>query len=418
MKNLGFYLYLVFVCSWFLHLPARLPILGNLRFDLFLVLVLALIVIFENKNNFGNNNCVKRLNLLILIIIIITPFAEWPGSAIKFGLPNFIKAVVFFYFTITFAHTEKKFKTLITCFILCQLFRVIEPLYLHITEGYWGDSAYIGSGDFMARLSGAPHDVVNPNGLAFVILTIIPFLFLYLKESLLWRILALSAMPVLLYALYLTGSRSGMIGLFLIMFILMYFSKNKAKNFTILLIAGCILFPKMDSIFKDRYLSIFSENTKNSITSSDRQDGMIKDFKTGMRRPIFGHGLGTSREVNFNYGNRKVMSHNIYSETFQEIGIVGLIFFILFIISIFENIRGTIVRINNTYLFNTRSAIYFFCIMNVIFGLASYGLSSYEWYLFGGLSVALSNLNNQNGDYHLSQVILEEGINGHTKTQA
>ncbi len=30
--------------------------------------------------------------------------------------------------------------------------------------------------------------------------------------------------------------------------------------------------------------------------------------------------------------------------------------------------------------------------MNVVFSFASYGLSSYEWYLFGGLSVVLQRL--------------------------
>jgi hypothetical protein len=30
--------------------------------------------------------------------------------------------------------------------------------------------------------------------------------------------------------------------------------------------------------------------------------------------------------------------------------------------------------------------------MNVVFSLVSYGLSSYEWYLFGGLSVVLRRL--------------------------
>jgi hypothetical protein len=31
-------------------------------------------------------------------------------------------------------------------------------------------------------------------------------------------------------------------------------------------------------------------------------------------------------------------------------------------------------------------------IMNLVFSFASYGLSSYEWYLFGGLSVVLQRL--------------------------
>ena len=35
--------------------------------------------------------------------------------------------------------------------------------------------------------------------------------------------------------------------------------------------------------------------------------------------------------------------------------------------------------------------------MNILFSFASYGLSSYEWYLFGGLIVVTKRLATENG---------------------
>ncbi len=47
---------------------------------------------------------------------------------------------------------------------------------------------------------------------------------------------------------------------------------------------------------------------------------------------------------------------------------------------------------NNVYLLNISYAMLVWFWMNFLYSLASYGLSSYEWYLFGGLSVALKNI--------------------------
>ena len=38
------------------------------------------------------------------------------------------------------------------------------------------------------------------------------------------------------------------------------------------------------------------------------------------------------------------------------------------------------------------SAMQVWIVMNIIFGLASFGFSSYEWYLFAGLSVVLKRI--------------------------
>ena len=46
--------------------------------------------------------------------------------------------------------------------------------------------------------------------------------------------------------------------------------------------------------------SIFSGNTRNAVTADERIDGLKIDVQVAMRRPLFGHGLGTSREANAN----------------------------------------------------------------------------------------------------------------------
>ncbi|NLC30786.1 MAG: hypothetical protein GX765_01910 [Candidatus Moranbacteria bacterium] len=394
MERLGFFLYLVFTASWFLHLTARLPALGAVRFDLLLVVAMGIIYFIAGiRKSYSDNSSYKALIFLIFDIIVATPFAEWPGSVLKFGIPNFIKAIVFFFFTIWFVTTEKRLKIFIFVFVLCQSLRVIEPLYLHITQGYWGSMASMANWDYMYRLAGAPSDVINPNGLAFVILTILPFLIVLFKENLLWKIMALTVGPASLYALYLTGSRSGMLGLVAILLIFLYQSKRKALVAMMLIVGGLAAVLSMKGDFRDRYLSIFSSDTANAATVQGRIDGVINGFLVGLRRPIFGHGLGTSLEANANYGDIAQISHNIYVEVFQEIGFIGLIVFLIFIWVIFKSSFDFIQNEEKSnFLLRSSQAVFIFTGMNIFFGLASYGLSGYEWYLLGGFSVVIHEL--------------------------
>jgi putative inorganic carbon (hco3(-)) transporter len=390
MERLGFLLYLVFTASWFLHLTARFPPLGAIRFDLVLVAVIVIIYLLAGeRKKYEDNRCYRRLILLIIAIIVAIPFSEWPGTVLRFGIERFTKAVVFFFFTIWFVTTEKRLKLFTLIFVSCQSIRILEPLYLHVTKGYWGSLASMANWEYMNRLSGSPYDVINPNGLAFVILTILAFLLGLFRDSKLWKILALTVVPPSLYALYLTGSRSGMVGLVVLLIILLYQSKRKILIGAIMTVGSFVCFSAIQGDYRDRYLSLVESDTKNAGTVEGRITGMIDDFKVGLRRPVFGHGLGTSVEANANYGTRAQISHNIYTETFQEIGIVGLTFFTFFAWTIvITNLKFSRIG-EGGFLVHLSRAVFVFSIMNLFFGLASYGLSGYEWYLIGGLSVVI-----------------------------
>lgn len=394
MNNTGFNLYLVFVCSWFLHLTSRITFLGSIRFDLLLVIILTLLALSREENNINNKNDISRyLKIIILFCLLTIPFVEWPGSVIKFGLPNFIKAGVFFYFTVRFVTNINRLNKIVIVFIGCQLFRVIEPLYLHITEGYWGDLASMSGWEYMYRLSGAPKDIINPNGLAFVILTTIPFLHFYSCLGKLYKFVYLAALPLLLYALMLTGSRSGMIGLIMVLAGIVYMSKHKVTILTLAMLGGIIIYSGMSDNQKDRYLSIVNSDTKNAVTAEGRIEGVQKDLALALRRPFFGHGLGTSKEAKANYGGEDKLSHNLYTEIALEIGFVGLILYVIFIKSIIDEFRKNIELFKNqtldAKLIAANNSLIIWLSMNIIFSFASYGLSSYEWYLFAGMTVAL-----------------------------
>ena len=390
--------------SWFLHLPARVSILGDLRIDLLLVAFLSyLAVVKPAESNVVRTRTDTLLRILIVYAIITIPFVEWPGSVIKQGLPNLIKAVVFYYFTIAFIQTEKDLKKFFFVYLACQAIRILEPLYLHLTEGYWGSKASMQGGtEFLERLAGGPYDSVNPNGLAYLVCSILPFL--YFMSDLSWkhRITLFILAPLSLYVLALTGSRSGIVGLGIVGLGILVKSRHRILLGLVFIIAAGIGFSFLSSDMQDRYLSLVGMGQKNLETAEQRSEGMEEQFFVVLHRPIFGHGLGTSPEANYHftesgpYVGATLPAHNLYLEIGQELGLIGVVIFVLFIKSVFTSFAECrrVYQQQNTDGFLPRliSAMQVWMVMNFVFSFASYGLSSYDWYLFAGLSVILVRL--------------------------
>ncbi|MFO1431851.1 MAG: O-antigen ligase family protein [Candidatus Competibacteraceae bacterium] len=400
INNFSLCLYCLFVISWFLHLGTRIPLLGAIRIDFILIIILSILAflrVMDHRNNIqAKTDTDKWLKVLIIYVICSIPFVEWPGSVINSGIENWIKVSAFYYFTITFIGSEKDLKSLTFVFLACQTWRFLEPLYLHITEDYWGDMASMADWETMYRLAGAPSDVINPNGLAFVICTVLPFL--YFTARLSWKnwLISTILISLALYTLMLTGSRSGFIGIIIIFLGII----AKSKKRLLICISGILLlilsFPFLSSDMQDRYLSIVGAGPKNEVTAEGRWSGVINNFAIGFRRPIFGHGLGTSREVNANFGGNDQPAHNLYAEVFQELGLMGLIIFALFIKSIFIGF-SQIQKADNKqnmslFLQKFNNAMQVWLAMNLAFSFASFGLNSYEWYLFAGFSIVVRRL--------------------------
>ena len=236
--SIGYYLYLVFTVSYFLHITARIPALGTMRFDLVINLVLiglAFLQLMGTKQ--GEKGTTKpltsrRLLILCAYIIVTLPLVRWPGSVLRIGLEEYLKVIVFYLFSVAFITDERRLKRFVFVFMGCQIIRILEPLFLHVTQGYWGSGAYSMEGGFhyLNRLAGAPSDVVNPNQFAWIIISMIPFIyFLWWKlGTKISRIIAVGLAPPATYALALTGSRTGLLS-FIVMLIAMAWLEKKGQ---------------------------------------------------------------------------------------------------------------------------------------------------------------------------------------------
>jgi len=390
-------LYLFYTVSFFLHLPARITALALIHSDMVLVGIIGFLAFTSGPKTRSLDDASKLLLILFAYAVLEIPLVTYPGSVLHHGLEGFIKAVIFYFFTVRLIRTEKRLFVLIGIYVACNTFRVLEPLYLHLTTGYWGSATDMG-GTIDPRLEGSPYDVINGNGLAFVIASIVPFYhYLFGGGGTKSKLLYLLMLPILLYAMALTLSRSGLLALAIIA--LSIFIKTQRKF--LFVAAGSVVvilfFANLGTVQQERYTSIFNHSVPGGKSAEGRITGVVKTFHVALERPIFGHGLGTSRETNWNSIGINQPAHNLWVETWEEIGLIGLVIMTLYIKTIVFNFSKAIRELRQVLepgerLYRLVLALQVWMYMNLLFSLASYGLSSYEWYLFGGLSVVILDI--------------------------
>jgi hypothetical protein len=403
VSAITFALFIFFLVDFFLHLSARIPGYSALRPTLLLVIAISFSLILQRERVFGwtNDPLVKSVLVLIGYILVSLPLVEWPGSVVKNNFDGFVKAIVFFFFSALIIDSPKRLKIFLWVFVGCQVFRVLEPLYLHFTQGYWGSATYMGHGEFAQRLSGAPSDVINPNELGFVIATAVPFLhYLLWPASKKAKCLYLALLPPLLYALILTQSRGALLALLVVAF---FVFKQSSRKFMLILLAMAIAVASwqvMNPEQRDRYLSLVGDShTKNAASAEGRLEGMLREFKIGLERPVVGHGLGTTPEAKTHIIGSRQASHNLYAELLIELGGVGTMIFFAYMAQIYKKLR-MIGRFTFSdldpdaarFYRNLRYALTAVFWMYAVYSINYWGLSQYYWYLFGGLVLVFSKL--------------------------
>lgn len=414
----SFAVYLLFVFSYFLHFTERFPILGLIRFDFILMIVLSVFLITSLNvtiQRYRQSNIVKNLLVFILYFLLTIPLVKWPGSVVKYGIDWYLKVVFFFFYTIAFVDSEKKLKIFIFAFIGCQILRGLEPAWMHYTSGYWGDVAFSHVGGTMTaldRLSGSPYDVINPNQLAWVIVNTVPFIYFFgwFKRKLFLKFLTTTVSAFLIYALLLTGSRSGLICLFVVFFGIVFFSEKRWRNIIlfcfVIVPVSMIVSGLLNPNLAERYLSLIDSSAAGADTAQGRINGLFDTLSTIMNQYGFlGHGLGTSREVNVNYLGSKLVSHNFYIESLQEVGIVGAFLIFKYVYSIFYSLRDAIKtneKTRNDFISLLLKALIVWEIMQLIYCLSCFSLSSWEWYFFGGVVVVALKLNDEQKTKYIS----------------
>lgn len=349
------------------------------------VLVLALVLIFNNRNKFhesflSNITFNKAFIIYLSITAVSIMLSLEKGNALKLWF-NLLSYYCMFIIP-SFFITEQRHKIFwLRVLFLSSLPAVIYANFNFVTGGrYYLDAGYRIAGSF-----------THPNILAFYLVFIFILGFYMLKSKLVinkYRSIMIVYLIDVVLLLIATKTRSAWISLWVFFFI---WSIMREKKYIILCVALPLLLlinPNTSVRLADVYYGSAGNHKENSF--SWRMDLWRNSLPLIKKNFVQGNGLGSFKPLSENFykqrGTARAASHNTFLEVLFENGIVGLISFA----ALFWFLLKMTLKKNTEELLASRTrivlSIYIICYLlaafsdNMLYYLA---FNWNFWYLYG-----------------------------------
>ena len=274
---------------------------------------------------------VKAILVLTVIAAVTIPIAKDPAYAWeKFNDP-FIKAVVIFIVLVNVVRTRKRLMAMMWLSFGIAIYLSFSALGMYM-RGEFNVEEYRVAVDVGGMFG-------NPNEMAMHLVMMTPLVIalgIAAKNSL-WRAIYFGAAFLFVAANMVTFSRGGFLGLLTCMAVMAWKIGRKYRlNVTIAsVVVGTIAIIAAPGNYGLRMLSIFLPGL-DSVGSSDQRRELLERSLWVTARNPWGIGIGNFPIV----GVRNLQTHNAFTQVSAELGILGLIAYLVFIISPFRKLRA------------------------------------------------------------------------------
>lgn len=332
----GLYLFSILV----LFRPYELiPSLGFLSATAF-YFALATVIIYIPSQLVADGNLttlstdVKAILAMALIALVTIPIAKDPKVAWDTFNDPFIKAVIVFVVLVNVVRTRRRLMTMMWLSFAIGIYLGYTALNLYM-KGEFKVEEYRVAVD-VGGLFGNPNDMA----LHFVMMTPIVITLGIAAKSKLMRIVYLGTATLFVAANMVTFSRGGFLGLIAAAAVLAWKLGRKHRlNVTIAsIVVGGVAMIAAPGNYGLRMLSIFIPGL-DAVGSSDQRRELLERSLLVTARNPWGIGIGNFPIV----GIHEHQTHNAFTQVSSELGILGLVAYLIFIISPFRKL-GAIER--------------------------------------------------------------------------
>ncbi len=383
-------------------LPLLFIIQTKINLARILIIISLIFCFFErSRKSFIIKEPSFRLFLsLQLLAVALIPFAYWQYNSFQYWSNSFLKVFITFLLITIAANNERKISLLINTIFWCCSF-----VALRVVVSFWVGNVIIAH-DGTPRVVGVSTLASNnPNDIALVLAMAIPIgLYLtYVNRSKFKKLLFLSSTIFIGYAVLYTGSRGGYLGVLtgIIAFFSLIYRRRKFKLVMFVLCAALILLTVLPGEYKSRFMSIFDSE---GYSYTNERVGRVAIWKRGLlafRSNPLGVGIknfslaeGAQKQEEGVIG-KWMVAHNAYIQIGVELGVLGLILYLFFLISGFMSVKRIVYYAQKLKNYRYHILAYGLTASLVTFMISSMFLSvAYYWnqYIFIAILVALKNV--------------------------
>jgi len=276
----------------------------------------------------------ETMGLIVLgaVMLATVPFSIWPGGAVSTFADAYLKTVIVFVLMVNTLTTPKRLEQLTWLIVVCCGYIAARAVFdyargVHIVEG--------------SRVAGSVSGIFgNPNDLALNMVTFLPpaiLIALGRQSPPLKRAIAAVVCILMLAAIVFTKSRSGAIGLLVMLAALVMLGRKVRPGFGVIAIAVVLCaIPFMPSSFWTRMESIVDDDLDRSQFTGSREarrELMQEGLDTFLDYPLTGVGAGQFK--NYDPPGRKQRAHETHNALLQvaaETGMFGAAAFLFLIV--------------------------------------------------------------------------------------
>jgi O-antigen ligase len=290
---------------------------------------IAIVAYLLSGRHFPVTPTVQWAMAFVAVAIVSIPLGYWPGGSLEVFFDLLGKSLVVFLLIASVVDTPRRLKILLGSMVAWGTWAGVYAV------NQYRSGALDPTGQ---RIEGFQSPLAtNPNDLALT-LNILLGLALGLLPAVRRRsrrMLLLAAMAVLVAGIVASFSRGGFVTLGVVGVI---WAVRTARTRGIQAVAafslvGVVLLVAAPPQYIGRLATIFDSEADATGSSTERWELMETAVGYIAERPLFGFGVGNSRHVTVTRGGPDREAHNAYLKAGAELGVVGMVVYIVFVLS-------------------------------------------------------------------------------------
>ncbi len=385
LSYLGLYLFSILVLFRPYELVSSLSFLSATAF--YFALATLLVYLPTQLATEGNltvlSTEVKAILVLTFLALVTIPIAKDPLIAWATFNDTFIKAVLMFIVMVNVLRNRRRLMGLMGLSLAMAFILSYQALDLFMkgefkTEGYRVD----------VEIGGM---FGNPNDMALHLVTMIPLavcLGIAAKNKIM-RFVFFAMAALFVSANFVTYSRGGFLGLVAASAVLVWKlgRKNRLNVSIVSIVIGIVVILLAPGNYGVRILSIFGLAPDPVGSSDQRRELLERSIIVSLRNP-WGIGIGNFPIV----GVRNLVTHNAYTQVSSEIGILGLVAYLIFIVSPFRKLGA----IERTLFAKDEQDWFYYMSIGLQASIVGYLVSSffvavaYNWFIYYLIAYAVA----------------------------